>query len=150
MLDLAGFHEVNHLGRNRHHGVVAEADRDVLLFAVLVKAGGIVRGIDEGGEVCACDVGDAGPGNEAGGEDAVEVALLGALDAVGGHENRAGELGELFLLVLPGGAEVADKVLVCLECRVAVAGEHLAMRVDVDGLAFGLLEDFLKIFEVVP
>ena len=52
----------------------------------------------------------------------------------------AGEFGELLVLVLPGGAEVAVEMRVFLQLRIGVAGQHLAVGVDVDALALGLLE----------
>ena len=60
---------------------------------------------------------DAGPGHQAGGEDAALVGLVRLLDAVGGHQDRAGEGVELLALVLPGAAVVADQVLVLLQAR---------------------------------
>ena len=84
-----------------------------------------------------------GPADQAGGEDAALVGLLGLLDAVGGHQDGAGEGGELLGLVLPGPAVVAVEVGVFLQFRVAVAGQHLAVGVDVDALALGLLQQEL-------
>ena len=44
---------------------------------------------------------------------------------------------------------MAAEVAVFLQPRVAVAGEHLAVGVDVDPLALGLLEQLLQVLEVV-
>ena len=80
------------------------------------------------------------PADQAGGEDAGVVALLGLLDAVGGHEDRAGECVELFSLVLPRASVVADQVLVSLQARVGEARKHFAVGINVDALALCLLE----------
>jgi hypothetical protein len=40
--------------------------------------------------------------------------------AVGGHQDGAGELGELLLLVLPGGSVVSLQVRVLFQTRVTV------------------------------
>ena len=53
------------------------------------------------------------------------------------------------LLILPGGAEVAIKMAVFLQLRIAVAGQHLAMGVNVDALILGLLQEHSQIFEVM-
>ena len=82
-------------------------------------------------------------------EEAVAVAVLRRHEAVRRHEDGAGELDELLVLVLPRGAEVPDQVLVLLELRVGVGRQHLAVRVDVDALAVGLLEQRREVGEVV-
>ena len=61
----------------------------------------------------------------------------------------AGEGVELLGLVLPGAAVVAHQVLVLLQARIGVAGEHLAVGVDVDALALGLLEQLFEVLQVV-
>ena len=96
------------------------------------------------------DVRHAGPADQAGGEEPVLVRLLRLLEAVGGHQDRAGEFGELLLLILPGAAVIPDEVLVLLQARIAVRREHLAVRVDVDPRSFRLLEQLLQVLEVVP
>ena len=67
----------------------------------------------------------------------------------GGEENGAVEGSELFALLPPSIAVVADKVLVFLERGIVVCGQHLAVRVDVDAFALGLLEEHLEVFEIV-
>ena len=63
---------------------------------------------------------DAGPADVAGGEDAVLVALLRFHHAIGRHEDRAGELGELVLLVLPCAAVISGKVFEFLQFRITL------------------------------
>jgi hypothetical protein len=82
-------------------------------------------------------------------EDAVLVLGVRDHEAVGGHQDGTGELGEFLALVLPRRAEVADEVVVLLELGIGVARQHLAVRVDVDAGAGGLLEQCLEIGEVV-
>jgi hypothetical protein len=44
---------------------------------------------------------------------------------------------------------VTVEMAVFLQPRIAVAGQHLTMGVDVDAFAFGLLQDDLQVLEVV-
>ena len=70
---------------------------------------------------------------------------FGPLDAVGGHEDGPGKLGELLALVLPGGSVVAVEMLVFLQFGITVGGQHLAVGVHIDALALALLENTLQI-----
>ena len=92
---------------------------------------------------------DAGPGYQAPGVEATGVGVGRLLDAVGVEDDGAGEFGEFLVLVLPGTAEVAHQVGVLLQAGIAVGREHLAVGVDVDPLAFGLLEEFFQHQQVV-
>ena len=92
---------------------------------------------------------DVGPLHQTPGEQAVLVGLGRALDAVGVEDDGAGEVGELLGLVLPGAAEVTRQVRVFLQPGVAVGGQHLAVGVDVDPLALGLLEQLFEHAQVV-
>ncbi len=149
MADLLALHGLDDLVGHAHDGVAGEAHHDRLAVRVCREAGQREGPLDHRGEIAVGDVGHTGPAHETGGEDVVLVGRLGPLDAVGGHEDRTGELGELLLLVLPGRAVVAVEVGVLLEPRVAVGGEHLAVGVDVDALALGLLEKRLQVLQVV-
>ncbi len=71
------------------------------------------------------------------------------LDAVGGHEDRAVEAGELPPLLEPGATVVAHQVVVLLEEGIGVGRQHLAVGVDVDAGAAGLLEQVLEVAQVV-
>jgi hypothetical protein len=82
-------------------------------------------------------------------ENAVAVAVLRRHEAVGRKEDRARDIGELLLLILPGGSEVALEVRVCLQLRIRVGGQHLAVGVDIDALPFCLLQKLLQIIQVV-
>ena len=99
--------------------------------------------------VLADDVRAAGPADQPVGEDAVLVGVQRLLDAVGREEHRPGEVRELLVLVLPGGAEVPVEVLVLLQLGVGVRRQHLAVGVDVDPRALGLLEQQLQVLQVV-
>ena len=94
-------------------------------------------------------MGNAGPTHEAAGKEASRIIVYRPLDAVGGHQDRAGEVRELLALEHPGAAEMTDQMLVLLEFGIAVGGEHLAVGVDVDPCAFGLLQQRLEIGEIV-
>eukprot|EP00053_Salpingoeca_punica_P005903 m.57274 g.57274 ORF g.57274 m.57274 type:complete len:624 (-) comp13447_c0_seq2:122-1993(-) len=139
-------------------GLVAKADGDGVglgLLHVLARdeaLHGLGLG-DDLGEVALAgglrDVGDARPADGVEGVDVVLVALARLDDAVGGHDDGAGELGKLKLLQLPGAAVVADEVLELLERRVAVGRQHLAVGVDVDAGALGLLQELVQVVHVV-
>ena len=83
------------------------------------------------------------------GPDSVLIAVLRRNQAVRGHENRAVEGLELFLLLPPSVAVVARKVRVLLEERIVVCREHLGVRVDIDTGALGLVKQHLEILQVV-
>ena len=74
------------------------------------------------------DVLPTGIARGVGGVDAVFVGGVGegGHDAVGGEENGAVEGGELFALLPPSVAVVADKVLVFLERRIVVCGANIS------------------------
>ena len=83
---------------------------NTLVVAVLLEARRGQGGLDNGREILLfVDVPDAGEGHQARGEDAVRV-VRGLLDAVGGHQDGAGEGRELLLLILPGPTVVAGQV----------------------------------------
>ena len=96
------------------------------------------------------DVGDAGIGDDRGGEYPVGIAGPEGHDAVGGEEHRCRDVLKLPLLVLPCGAKVAFQMRKALfQLRVAVGGQHLGVGVDIDALALGLLQQALGVVEVV-
>ena len=89
-----------------------------------------------------------GPGHVAGGEDLVGV-VFGVLDAVGGEEHRAGEGGQLLLLVLPGRAVMPGQMREGMQQRIGVGGQHLAVGVDVDARVASLLQQGQQVGQVV-
>ena len=112
------------------------------------------RLLDDRGEVLAAlrirlDMTQPPVANDRGGVDAVSVALTRRHDAVGGEKNGCGEIGKLLLLILPRRAEVAGEMGVFVQTRIAVRGQHLAVRIDVDGLSSGLLEELMQVLKVV-
>ena len=163
--DLAALDRVKELGGDRLNRLVAKANGEVVgalltrgvgVRELLVgggKAGRGHRGVEEGGIVDVghgiANVGDILPPDGAGGEEAAAVGLLRLCEAVGGHEDGAGELWELNRLAHPRSSIVANEGLVLLEVGVGVGGEHLAVGVDVDAQAVRLLEEALQHDEVV-
>ncbi len=91
----------------------------------------------------------AGPCSATPGEETVLVRFGRFLNAVGVEDDRTGELGQFLGLILPGPAKVACQVSVLLQARIAVGGQHLAMGIDVNAFALGLLEQFFEHFQVV-
>ncbi len=82
-------------------------------------------------------------------EQSVFVAVLRNHHAVCRYQNRSAELIELLFLVLPGRAVIAHKVLELSQLRIAVSGQHLTVSVNVDSLAIGLLEQLVKIEQIM-
>ena len=69
----------------------------------------------------------------------VFVGISRAHQAVGGHENTAGKIVELFLLILPGTAEIPGEVRIFVQPRITVTGKHLSVGVDMDAGSLRLL-----------
>jgi len=148
--DLAALDQFNHLARNAQDGVSAETRQHGFSLPVLGKARHLQGPGDDRRKVAAGDVDRVGPPDDAGGEDPLFVGRLGTLDAVGRHEDRPGERGEFFQLVLPGRSVMAVEMGVLLEQGIAVGGQHLAVGVDGNPLALGLLEQLFEVAEIVP
>ena len=149
MFQGAAFDCSDDLVRHAQHRVVAESDQDGLVRAVGGEAGFSQSRFDDRGEIAVRDMPDIGPGDEAAGENAAEIGIARLLDAVGGHQDGAGEGIELVGLILPRAAVIADEVLVGLEFGITVGGQHLAVGIDVDAFPFGLLEQFFEVLEVM-
>ena len=143
--------------RMAQHGMVGKAGGDHTA-AVHARDEGVLRvaaqlkrlGDDRRKIPVLPDVGDAGIGDDRGGEYPVGIAGPEGHDAVGGEEHRCRDVLKLPLLILPCGAEVAFQVREPLfQLRVAVGRQHLGVGVDVDALALGLLQQALGVVEVV-
>ena len=83
-------------------------------------------------------------------EEAILVAILRRNNAVRRHEDRTVELLKLLFLQPPRIAVVAHEVIVLLECGVVMRGDHLAVRINIDARALRLLQETLKILEIMP
>ena len=150
MADGSRLHGLNNLVGNGQNRVAGKAGEHFALACVFGKAGQRQSTFDNRRKVLVfTNMRHTGPGDQAGGEDILHIAGLGLLNAVGGHKNGPGKLGKLFFLILPGGAVVAVKMTILFQFRVAVAGQHLAVGVDVDALALGLLQQKLQIAQIV-
>ncbi len=96
------------------------------------------------------DMGAAGITGGTGGKDpGPDLFTPGGHDAVGGKKDRTAEGDKLLQLLPPGVAVVAGKVIVLFERRVVVSGKHLAVGIDIDAAAPGLLQQLLQIDQVV-
>ena len=149
MADGLGLDRLDHLVGHAEHRIATKADQHLATVHLVGEAVHGQRHLDHGRVVLVGDVLHARPADQTVGEHPVLVAVQRLLDAVGGEQDRSREVGELLLLVLPGGAEVAVEVRVLLQLRVAVAGQHLAVGVNVDALALGLLEEHLQVTQVM-
>ena len=87
--------------------------------------------------------------NKLGSINAVLVARTRWHEAVSGEDNRSWNVLKLLLLVLPCGTKVALELWILLELWVTVSWEHLAVGVDVNAGALGLLKNHLKVKKVV-
>ena len=127
---------------------------DNLALLELLRGLALLGHLDDRAEVlrAVClrlDVRAAREADSARREDAVLVGILRRNEAVRRQDDRAVERLELFLLLPPSIAVVADEVLVVLELRIVVSRQHLAVRVDVDARAFRLLEQHLEVAQIV-
>ena len=147
---------VNDLVRNAENRAVAEAGGDggsavnASELRILGKAAQLQRLLNDWGKVLVlADMYDFRIGDHLGGEDPVFIAVLGRHQAVGGEEDRRGEICKFLLLILPRRAEVALEVRIFLQLRVTVGRQHLAVGVDVDALVLSLLQEPLQIVQIV-
>ena len=157
MPDAARFHSVHDLLGVAQHSPAGKAGGDHTA-AVHARDEGVLRvaaqlkrlGDDRRKIPVLPDVGDAGIGDDRGGEYPVGIAGPQRHDAVGGEEHRCRDVLKLPLLVLPCGAKVAFQMRKALfQLRVAVGRQHLGVGVDIDALALGLLQQALGVVEVV-
>ena len=81
---------------------------------------------------------DPRPSYQTGGKYAVLVRISWFLDTIGGHQYGAGEGVKFFGLILPGTAVMTIKMGILFKFRIAVAGQHFTMGIDIDILALGL------------
>ncbi|STK07166.1 Uncharacterised protein [Escherichia coli] len=54
------------------------------------------------------------------------------------------------MLILPATAVVTDQMLEFTQLRVAMRRQHFAVGVDINARAFGLFQQVVEIFEIVP
>ena len=66
------------------------------------------------------NVGNSGPADHAAGKQIFLIFIFGSLDAVGGHQNGAGKIGEFFDLFLPGRSELTVEMLILLQLGIAM------------------------------
>mmetsp|Transcript_27179 Transcript_27179/g.59335 ORF Transcript_27179/g.59335 Transcript_27179/m.59335 type:complete len:260 (-) Transcript_27179:786-1565(-) len=113
------------------------------------EAGQLQGPLDEGGEVLGGQVGGGSHTSLVDCEQVILVGLGGVQHTVGGHEDGTGEVGKVTLLAVPGATKVAGQVGVLVQARVAVGGQHLAVCVDLDAGALGLLQEQVHVVHVV-
>jgi len=147
--DVAVLHGLDHRGRHREDRVATEAHHHAATVNLFDEAGQLKRAVDHDLEIAVLHVHGTRVCHPPRREDVLGIALTRVLDAVGGHEDGAGELIEFPALVLPCGAVVSVEVLILLELRITVRRQHLAVGVDVDAETFGLLKQLLEVCEVV-
>src|SRR5208337_2906746 len=90
-----------------------------------------------------------GPANEAAGKEVLLVGCQRLLDTVRGHHDGSGEVRKLLMLVLPGSTVMPVKVLIFLQAGISMGRKHFSMSVDIDTLAFTLLQYHLEVLQIV-
>ena len=152
LLDRTTLHGLNDLIRNGKDLLMREPADDLARLQ-LRRGGALLRALDDGREILLTvnerDMRTARHADSSRCEKTVLVAVLRRHNAVCRHENRTVKLLELFLLLPPRVAVVADEVVVLLERGVVMRGDHLAMRIDIDARTLRLLEEALEILEVM-
>ena len=149
VLDLTGLDRLNDLVSHTQDSVVGKTNGYRTFRHVRDEAFCCQGRVDHGREILVFNVLHTGERHQAGGEDAGLITLLGLNDAVGGHEDGTGEGFEFPALILPGASVIANEVVVFLEFGVGQTREHLTVRVHVHALALGLLQQGLKILEIM-
>ena len=88
-------------------------------------------------------------GNDLCGKHAVFVAGFRRHQAVGGKQDRCRKVRKFFLLVLPGGTEVALKVRILPKLRISVSGKHFTVGINIDPFVLRLFKQLFQVIEVV-
>jgi len=86
--------------------------------------------LNDRNEIAILNMRDSWPGDQPAGEGSADIGIHRFLDAVGGEQNCSREAFEFLALILPGAAEVTNQMLVFLQSRVAMSGQHFAMSID--------------------
>ena len=94
------------------------------------------------------------PSRIAGGIEGEDSTLIRGIsqwrhDAVGGKDDRSMERLKLLLLSPPRITIVAHQVLVCLQLRIIMSRQHLAVGINVDAHAFRLAQEIFDVTQVV-
>ena len=148
MPDGAGLHGIHNFAGHAQHGIVAKPNKDLVAWTVLLVTRRVQSRLNHWREVVASDVPNAGPCGRTCSKYPVLV-FLRFLYAIGGHDNRTRELGELFSLVLPSATEVTGQMLERFQLRIAMGWQHLAVCIDLDSCALGLFQQLIKVGQIV-
>ena len=160
MLDSALLNSIDDLIGNAKNGTVAKAGGylvatvdagELLSLSISAK---LLSLLDNSAEVLLAvsvlvNVNELWEGNKLGSVDAVLVARTRWHEAVSGEDNRCWNVLELLLLVLPCSTKVALELWILLELWITVSWEHLAVGVNVNAGALGLLKNHLEVKKVV-
>ena len=71
------------------------------------------------------------------------------MDAVGGHQDSAGECRKIFGLILPGCPVMTNQMGKFFQAGVSVTGKHLSVSVDIYSLTFRLFQYFFQVFQIM-
>ncbi len=146
---LSAFYRLYDLAGNAHYRIPGEPHHHRPAVFVIIEPGHGERLFNNGLKIPVAYVRDAGPAHGACRKDAVPIRIKWLLDAVRGHQDGAGKFAELLVLVLPGSAVMPVEVSVLFEVGIAVCRKHFAVGIYVYPLAFRLLQDLLKVFQVM-
>ena len=152
--DRAGLHRFHHFVGHGKYLLMGEAADNLAGFDFCRRFQGF-RQSDDRREILLAvgsgsDVRTARITGGAGGEDpSPHLFAPGRHDAVGRKQNGAVERFEFAHLFPPGVPIVADEVVVLFEIWIIVGRQHLAVRVHIDAGSPGLLQQLLKVGQIV-
>ena len=102
------------------------------------------RLFDDGGKILVVpDMLHFGVGYHSGGEHPVGIAAARRHQAVGGEQDGSRNIRKFPGLILPCSTEITLEVGILFQLRVGMGRQHFAVRIDVDALSFGLLQQQL-------
>jgi len=154
--DLALFDCSDYLIGNRQNCSVTKTGGDFVsavdsgqcfIFTVPAKFQGLFN--DRGKVLILSDVYETGIGDNLCGIDTVNVGSLRRHQAVCGKQNGSRNGIKFLLLILPCGTEVPFQMCIFFQFRIGMCREHLAVSIDIDALAFGLLKQCLKVIQIM-
>ena len=135
------------MGKTGHHLITAVDPCKVHICWIAAQCKGFFNNRSE--ILIFPDMDKSGIRNNFRGENPVCVTGFGRHQAIGGKENGCRKFGKLFLLILPGCAEIAFKVCIFFQFRVCVGRQHFPVGVDVDTFTLRLFKEKFEVTKIV-
>ena len=153
VVDFSGFHRVNNRTGVAQGSIASKPNQDGLLRLILLPAAQLQGFLNDGRKIFFpiffFNVSHIRETNHAGGEDAVLIGFAGFHQAVGGHQDTAGQIVKLALLDLPGAAVITHQVRILFQARVSKSGQHFAVGVYVHAFPGRLFEQLQQVVQIV-